>query len=101
MALCGAATILVVALLLTRLGATRARVRTAVLLLAGGHIGIAGSLLWSVLLGCAAGMTLVALRTPPTAGALDEDEETEITIRGPLSYAGPGSLGGTESALRR
>lgn len=74
---------------------------TAVLLLAGGHIGIAGSLLWSVLLGCAAGMTLVALRTPPSAGALDEDEETEITIRGPLSYAGPGSLGGTESALRR
>jgi len=34
MALCGAATILVVALLLTRLGATRARVWTAVLLLA-------------------------------------------------------------------
>ncbi len=26
---------------------------------------------------------------------------TEITVRGPLSYAGPGSLGGTESALPR
>jgi len=25
----------------------------------------------------------------------------EIKTRGPLSYAGPGSLGGTESALRR
>jgi hypothetical protein len=25
----------------------------------------------------------------------------EITVRGPVSYAGPGSLGGTESALRR
>ena len=25
----------------------------------------------------------------------------EVTVRGPLSYAGPGSLGGTESALRR
>jgi hypothetical protein len=24
-----------------------------------------------------------------------------ISTRGPLSYAGPGSLGGTESALRR
>jgi len=28
-------------------------------------------------------------------------EEAEVTIRGPLTYAGPGSLGGTESALRR
>ena len=27
--------------------------------------------------------------------------ETVVTIRGPLTYAGPGSLGGTESALRR
>jgi hypothetical protein len=24
-----------------------------------------------------------------------------VTVRGPLTYAGPGSLGGTESALRR
>ena len=26
---------------------------------------------------------------------------SEITVRGPVTYAGPGSLGGTESALRR
>jgi hypothetical protein len=32
-------------------------------------------------------------RDAPGAGA--------VTIRGPLGYAGPGSLGGTESALRR
>src|SRR5207244_2648869 len=25
----------------------------------------------------------------------------EVTVRGPVTYAGPGSLGGTESALRR
>ena len=31
----------------------------------------------------------------------DSEEPREITIRGPLTYAGPGSLGGTESALRR
>ena len=74
---------------------------SGVLLLAGGHIGIASSLLWSVLLGCAAGMTMVALRTPPMANAPELDEPTEITIRGPAGYAGPGSLGGTESALRR
>jgi hypothetical protein len=28
-------------------------------------------------------------------------ETPDIRTRGPLSYAGPGSLGGTESALRR
>jgi hypothetical protein len=33
-------------------------------------------------------------RTAPTAAG-------QIRTRGPLSYAGPGSLGGTESALRR
>jgi hypothetical protein len=27
--------------------------------------------------------------------------EPEFRTRGPLSYAGPGSLGGTESALKR
>jgi hypothetical protein len=32
---------------------------------------------------------------------LGTDDSTEITIRGPAYYAGPGSLGGTESALRR
>jgi hypothetical protein len=46
-------------------------------------------------------MALVALRTPASARALEPDEPLEITIRGPLGYAGPGSLGGTESALRR
>jgi hypothetical protein len=29
------------------------------------------------------------------------DAEAHVTVRGPTSYAGPGSLGGTESALRR
>jgi hypothetical protein len=30
-----------------------------------------------------------------------EEPEPRAAIRGPLTYAGPGSLGGTESALRR
>ena len=29
------------------------------------------------------------------------DKSDQFRTRGPLSYAGPGSLGGTESALRR
>lgn len=74
---------------------------SGVLLVAGGHVGIAGSLLWSVALGCAAGMAMVALRGLPGVRAREPDEPLRITIRGPLGYAGPGSLGGTESALRR
>ena len=74
----------------------------AVLLVAGGHVGFGSALLWSVAFGCAAAVALVA--APRAAGARPArrpDERVEITIRGPLSYAGPGSLGGTESALRR
>jgi len=80
---------------------------TALLLLAGGRIGLAGAVLWSVAFGCLAAALLVAL-APSEAGEDDAgeprgwpDEREPIKIRGPLSYAGPGSLGGTESALRR
>ena len=40
---------------------------------------------------------IVAVR----AGANAVDPGAPVTVRGPISYAGPGSLGGTESALRR
>jgi hypothetical protein len=75
---------------------------SAVLLLAGGHVGVAGALVWSVAFGCVAACAMLALRSatasPPGSRA---EGRGEITIRGPLSYAGPGSLGGTESTLRR
>jgi hypothetical protein len=73
----------------------------AVLLVAGGHVGFAAALLWTLALGCAAAavMLSVTLGAPPLGDGGEVDDE--ITIRGPLSYAGPGSLGGTESALRR
>ncbi len=77
---------------------------SAVLLLAGGHVGVLGAWAWSVALGCAAAGIMLALRSPPAppaGSALEGRKGEEITIRGPLSYAGPGSLGGTESALRR
>jgi hypothetical protein len=76
--------------------------RTAVLLLAGGHVGVLAAALWSIALGCGVAIALLAL-TPPYAdpAGFGDDEHPEVTIRGPLSYAGPGSLGGTESALRR
>ncbi len=80
---------------------------TALLLLAGGRIGLVGAVLWSVAFGCLAAALLIAL-APSGVGEDDAGEPREwpgdrepIEIRGPLSYAGPGSLGGTESSLRR
>jgi hypothetical protein len=70
-----------------------------VLQLAGGHIGAMGIVLGALGLGCTASALLVALCGSGVTRA--RVEPAEITIRGPLSYAGPGSLGGTESALRR
>jgi hypothetical protein len=69
----------------------------ALLLLLGGQVGVVVALEWAVLLGCVASVIALALR------ALREPapEQLPITVRGPVGYAGPGSLGGTESALRR
>ena len=73
----------------------------AVLLLAGGHVGVAAAALWSVACGCGVAAMLLALAPlAPSAGS-GNGTGAPVTIRGPLSYAGPGSLGGTESALRR
>ena len=77
----------------------------AVLLVAGGHVGFGSALLWSLAFGCAAAAAMVAALPPAELGGVGgghlDHEPLEITIRGPLTYAGPGSLGGTESALRR
>ena len=73
----------------------------AVSMLAGGAVGVPAALAWSLAAGCAVAAVLVALEPRATASRAGTDEPLEITIRGPLTYAGPGSLGGTESALRR
>jgi hypothetical protein len=73
-----------------------------VLLIAGGHVGLPSMLLWSALAGAALAALVAALRTSPASGRRGGDEGVEqVRSRGPLGYAGPGSLGGTDSALRR
>jgi hypothetical protein len=74
---------------------------SAVDLVAGGHVGLGSALLWSVALGAAAAAGMLVLGRPNVPLAAGTGGGREITIRGPLTYAGPGSLGGTESALRR
>ncbi len=68
-----------------------------VVLLAGGGIGFASALVWSVFLGCVISVIAIGIR----ARSADRPEPEPVTIRGPVTYAGPGSLGGTESALHR
>jgi hypothetical protein len=67
------------------------------LLVAGGHMPFGAWVLWSLLGGCAVAAALLALRGPRP----EDEGPQEVTVRGPVSYAGPGSLGGTQSALRR
>jgi hypothetical protein len=66
------------------------------LLVAGGGLSWPAIVLWSVVLGCTASALVVIL-----AAKEDRAPAAPITVRGPKTYAGPGSLGGTESALRR
>jgi hypothetical protein len=68
-----------------------------VLMIARGQIGPAPALLWSLALGCFAGMLMLVVRSPKR----ERTQGAAITVRGPATYAGPGSLGGTQSALRR
>lgn len=68
----------------------------AVLMLTGGHLGILAGLLASVLCGAVVALALIVVR-----GRLHTTAPVGVSIRGPVSYAGPGSLGGTEPALHR
>jgi hypothetical protein len=66
------------------------------LLVVGGFVGPAGSVVW-----CALGGVVASLAELVRARAALARDAAPPTTRGPSSYAGPGSLGGTESALRR
>jgi hypothetical protein len=69
-----------------------------VLLVAGGIVGPLGWAIWSLVLVCLVAAFALALRGRPSVVPTKPEE---ITVRGPITYAGPGSLGGTESALKR
>jgi hypothetical protein len=64
-------------------------------LLLSGQASILAVMLESLIAGSLVSAIMVALARPRA------ERGAEITVRGPSSYAGPGSLGGTESALRR
>jgi hypothetical protein len=64
------------------------------LLVAGGHVRAGAWVLWSLFWGCAVAAALIAIRKRRP----QDEEPDEITVRGPITYAGPGSLGGTPSS---
>jgi hypothetical protein len=68
----------------------------ALLLVVGGGVGVPGVLAWCLGLGLL-GDVLAILYARGRRAPKDDAPRT----RGPARYAGPGSLGGTESALRR
>src|SRR4051794_964971 len=66
------------------------------LLVTGHHVGLYTTVLGALLLTCfAAALRIAAARKPA------QREQEPVSVRGPGGYAGPGSLGGTESALWR
>jgi hypothetical protein len=73
----------------------------AALLVAGHAVSLVALLLWSFVLGCmvtAATVVVMAARRPlPVATT----PKAVASVRGPVGYSGPGSLGGTKSAVRR
>jgi Peptidase family M28 len=69
----------------------------AVLMLAGGDFSVMAALEWSIVLGCVVSLALMMVRI----ARQPRPAEVPLTIRGPISYAGPGSIGETRSAVRR
>jgi hypothetical protein len=73
----------------------------AALLVAGHAVSLFAVVLWCFVLGCMATATTIivmaARRPEPAARAA----KPAPSVRGPVGYVGPGSLGGTKSAIRR
>jgi len=71
------------------------------LLVAGGQVELIGALLGCLLLGAFLSLLAVLTARAGEAASAPPPPSAHPRTRGPLSYAGPGSLGGTRSALRR
>jgi hypothetical protein len=67
---------------------------SGMLMILGGALSPLAGLAICLLLGCAVSVLIIVLRSAPAPS-----QATPVTVRGPVTYAGPGSLGGTKSAL--
>ena len=62
---------------------------SAALLIAGGAVTPLAVLVWSVVLGCVVSAVAISAMMAREA----RPEHAQVTVRGPVTYAGPGSLG--------
>jgi hypothetical protein len=67
---------------------------SGMLMVLGGALSPLAGLAICLLLACALSVLIIVLRSGPAPS-----QATPVTVRGPATYAGPGSLGGTKSAL--
>jgi hypothetical protein len=77
-----------------------ALVRMWLVATAGGHVSALSALALGALVGAVATLVRILLARRRLVVTAPPEEE-RLQTRGPATYAGPGSLGGTESALRR
>jgi hypothetical protein len=70
---------------------------TGVMMVAGGKLGLVQMIEWCVMAGCSATVATIGIRLLRR----ERPQDVPVTVRGPVTYAGPGSLGGTKSAIRR
>jgi hypothetical protein len=70
----------------------------ATLLIAGHGVSLVAALEWCLMLGCLSAAVALAVLADRSHR---REAPVPVTVRGPVTYAGPGSLGGTKSALRR
>jgi enoyl-CoA hydratase/carnithine racemase len=71
----------------------------AVLMIAGGSVSVTSAIEWSIVLGCVISLAAMILRV--ARQPRQDPADLPITVRGPITYAGPGSLGAIKSTLRR
>jgi hypothetical protein len=71
------------------------------LLVTGGAIGVVAALLACVFIGLFGALVWILVARARRPPAVKAEEPARPAVFGPGGYAGPGSLGGTESALRR
>ncbi|TMM04183.1 MAG: hypothetical protein E6G05_06580 [Actinobacteria bacterium] len=67
------------------------------MMIASGQISPLVALEWCAAAACA----LWGVAIAAWSARQEHPQEVPVTVRGPVTYAGPGSLGGTKSALRR
>jgi hypothetical protein len=73
----------------------------AALLVAGHAVSLLSLLLWSFVLGCMATAVTVVVMAARRPLPVSTGATAVASVRGPVGYAGPGSLGATKSTVRR